>query len=74
MKKTTRLGIPIFGSDFWDPHCKRNSNSVFDSKDSSGIFFLKFQCLESQEIGIPICKIWNSGNLFAQELSMYYCR
>ncbi len=35
-----RLGIPIFGSDFWDPHRKWNSNSVFDSKDSGWIFFL----------------------------------
>jgi hypothetical protein len=34
-----RLGIPIFGSDFWDPHRKRNSDSVFDSEDSSRIFF-----------------------------------
>jgi hypothetical protein len=33
------LGIPIFGSDFWDPHCKQNSNSVFDSEDSGRIFF-----------------------------------
>ncbi len=34
------------------------------------IFFLKFQFLESQKIGILICNIWNSGNFFAQELSM----
>jgi hypothetical protein len=40
----TRLGIPIFGSNFWDPHWKRNSDSVFDSKDSSRIFFFKFCC------------------------------
>jgi hypothetical protein len=33
------LGIPIFGSDFWDPHHKRNSDSMFDSKDSGRIFF-----------------------------------
>ncbi len=62
------LGIPIFGCDFWDPHCKRNSDSVFDSEDS-GRIFLKFQCLESRKIGIPICNIWNSGNLFVQELT-----
>jgi hypothetical protein len=67
------LGIPIFGSDFWDPHRKWNSNSVFDSKDSGRIFLLKFQCLESQKIGIPIWDIRNSGNLFAQELSTSYC-
>ncbi len=65
-----RLGIPTFGSDFWDPHRKRNSNSVFDSEDSGRDFFLKFGCLESQKIRIPICEIRNSGNLFAQELSM----
>jgi hypothetical protein len=35
----TWLGIPIFGSDFWDPHWKQNSNSVFNSGDS-GWFFL----------------------------------
>jgi hypothetical protein len=62
------LGIPIFGSDFWDPHCEQNSDSSFDSGDFGG-FFLKFGCLESQKIGIPICEIWNSGNLFAQELT-----
>ncbi len=66
------LGIPIFGSDFLDPHCKRNSDSVFDSKDSGRIFFWKFRCLESQKIVIPICYIWNSSNLFAQELTTSY--
>jgi hypothetical protein len=40
----TWLGIPIFGSDFWDPHRKRNFNFVFDSKDSGWIFFFKFCC------------------------------
>jgi hypothetical protein len=39
VERGTRLGIPIFGSDFWDPHCKRNSDSVFDSKDSGRFFF-----------------------------------
>ncbi len=33
------LIIPIFGSDFWDPHWKQNSDSVFDSGDSGWIFF-----------------------------------
>ncbi len=33
------LGIPIFGSDFWDPHRKRNSNSFFEYEDSGRIFF-----------------------------------
>jgi hypothetical protein len=59
------LGISIFGFNFWDPHRKQNSNSVFDSKDFGRIFLLEFQCLASQKIGIPICNIWNSGNLFA---------
>jgi hypothetical protein len=34
------LGIPIYGSVFWDPHRKPNTNSIFNSKDSSQIFFL----------------------------------
>jgi hypothetical protein len=50
------LGIPIFGSNFWDPHCKRNSVLVFDSKDSGRKIFFEFRCLESQKIGIPIPK------------------
>jgi hypothetical protein len=50
------LGIPIFGSDFWDPHRKLNSNFVFDSEDSGRKIFFEFQCLESQKIGIPIPK------------------
>jgi hypothetical protein len=32
------LGIPIFGSNSWDPHWKQNSDSVFDSEDSVRIF------------------------------------
>ncbi len=47
---TPRLGIPIFGFDFWDPHWRRNSDSVYDSKDSGWNIFLKFQFLESQKI------------------------
>ncbi len=35
----SRLGIPIFGSDFWDAHWRRNSDSVYDSKNSGRIFF-----------------------------------
>jgi hypothetical protein len=34
-----RLGIPIFGSDSWDPHQKQNSNSICDSGNSGWIFF-----------------------------------
>jgi hypothetical protein len=40
----TRLGILIFGSNFLDPHWKRNSDSVFDSKDSGWNFFFEFRC------------------------------
>jgi hypothetical protein len=50
------LGISIFGSDFWDPHCKQNSDSVFDSEDSGWKIFFEFRCLESQKIEIPIPK------------------
>jgi hypothetical protein len=51
-----RLGIPIFGSDFWDPHWKQNSGSDYDSEDSGRKIFVEFRCLESQKIGIPILK------------------
>jgi hypothetical protein len=37
-------GILIFGSDFWDPHKKQNSDFVFDSKDSGWKIFLEFCC------------------------------
>jgi hypothetical protein len=40
--RQTRLEIPIFGSNFWDPHCKWNSDSVFDSKDSGRKIFFEF--------------------------------
>jgi hypothetical protein len=50
------LGFPIFGSNFWDPHHKQNSDSVFDSEDSGRKIFFEFQCLESPKIGIPIPK------------------
>jgi hypothetical protein len=66
------LGIPIFGSDFWDPHCSQDSNSMFDSEHSGWKMLLKFRCLESQKIRIPIRDIRNSGNFFAQELSTSY--
>jgi hypothetical protein len=46
----------FLGSDFWDPHCKRNSDSVFDSKDSGRKILFKFRCLESQKIRIVIPK------------------
>jgi hypothetical protein len=37
--RTTWLGIPIFGSNSWYPHWKRNSNFVSDSGNSGWIFF-----------------------------------
>ncbi len=49
----TWLGIPIFGSNFWDPYHKQDSNSVFDSEDSGQKIFFEFLCLESMKIGIP---------------------
>ncbi len=56
----TWLGIPIFGSDFWDPHCKWNSNSVFDSEDSGRIFFWIPMSGESENHNSD-SEIWNSG-------------
>ncbi len=41
------LGIPIFGSNFWDPNPKQNSDSIFDSKDFGRDFF--FEILMSGE-------------------------
>ncbi len=49
------LGIPIFGSNFWDPHRKQNSDSIFDSGDSSQIFFW-IPLLKNCQIRIPIPK------------------
>jgi hypothetical protein len=59
---TVGLGIPIFGPDFWDPHWKRNSNTLSNSGDP---------LLKSHQIGILIWKFgilifflrWNSGHL-----------
>jgi hypothetical protein len=66
------LGIPIFGSNFWDPHWRRISDSVYNSEDSGRIFFW-----------IPISgepENWNSDLRFsefrqflAQELSTSFC-
>jgi hypothetical protein len=51
-----RLGIPIFGSGFWDPHRKQNSGSVSDSEDSGRKNFNQIPLLKNQEIGIWIPK------------------
>ncbi len=50
--------MSIFGSDFWDPQQKRNSDSMFDSGDS-GRFFLNsaVEKMTNQNSG---SKIWNS--------------
>jgi hypothetical protein len=55
---TSWLGIPIFGSDFWDPHWKQNSDSVFDSGDSGWIFFLN-SAVEKSTNQNSDSKIWN---------------
>ncbi len=49
------LGIPILGSNFWDPHQKQNSNSVFYAGYSGRNFFW-IPLLKSHQIGIPIPK------------------
>ena len=56
---TPWLGIPIFGSDFWDPHRKQNSDSVFDTRDSSQMFFLNSAVKKSTNWNSN-SKIWNS--------------
>jgi hypothetical protein len=38
----TWWGILIFGSDFWDPHRKQNSDSASDSGYSGRKLFLEF--------------------------------
>ncbi len=50
------LGIPIFGSDFWNSHRKRNSDSISDSGNSGRIFF-RIPLLKSHQIRILIPKI-----------------
>ncbi len=57
--------ILIRDSDFWfrflGSDWKRNSNSMFGSKDSGRIFF-RTGLLKNQEIGIPILKFGNLKN------------
>jgi hypothetical protein len=67
------LGIPILVSISGIPIRSRIPIPFLIRKISVGFFF-KFQCLECQKIGIPICEIWNSGNFFAQELTMSHRR
>ncbi len=58
----TWFRIPIFGSNFWDPHWKRNSDFVFNSKDSGQIFFwiplLKIEKLEFRFQNSEFRKKW----------------
>ncbi len=41
--KKTRLGIPIFGSDFWNPHWKQNL-IPFSIPKILVDFFFEFHC------------------------------
>jgi hypothetical protein len=51
-----RLEIPIFGSNFWDPHWKQNSGSVSDSEGPGRKKFNQIPLLKNREIGIPFPK------------------
>ncbi len=53
------LGILIYGSDFWDPHRKGNSDSVFDSRYSGRNSFLN-STVEKSSNRNSDSKIWNS--------------
>ena len=59
LPKSPWLGIPIFGSGFWDPHQKQNSDSVIDSKDSNQNFFLN-SAVEKSRNWNSDSEIWNS--------------
>jgi hypothetical protein len=49
------LGIPIFGSDFWDPHWSEIPVSFPIPEIPVGIF-VRIPLLKSHQIGIPILK------------------
>ncbi len=53
-----RLGILIFGSNFWDPQWRQNSNSVYDSEDSGHFYFEILISGESEN--------WNSNLRFLE--------
>ncbi len=55
------MGIPIFGSDFWDPHWKRKSDPVYDSEDSGRNFFSRILMSGESENWNSDSKIRNSG-------------
>ncbi len=56
------LGIPILCYNFWDPHCKQNSASVFDSEDSGQNFSFEIPMSGESEIRNSDSELWNSGN------------
>ncbi len=53
-----RLGISTFGSDFWDPHRKRNSAYIFDSEDYGRKIFSN-SAVEKLRNWNSDYKIWN---------------
>jgi hypothetical protein len=60
-KVNPRLGILIFGSDFWDPHWKRDSDPIYDSEDSGWKFFSQIPMSGESENWNSNFKIWSSG-------------
>ncbi len=58
----TRLGIPIFGSNFWDPHRRRNSIffeipiSGESENRNSDLKFLEFRQFLAQELSTSFCR------------------
>ncbi len=76
----SRLGIPIFGSDFWEPHWRRNSDSVYDSEDSGRIFFFEIPISgepENWNSNLRFLEFWllhrNSVHLFVANLYWLQC-
>ncbi len=47
------VGNSNFGSNFLDPHCKQNSDSVFDAKDSGQDFFLDSDVWRVRKLEFP---------------------
>ncbi len=54
------MRILIFGSNFWDPHQKRDSDPAYDSKDSSRNFFSRIPMSGESENRNSDSKIQNS--------------
>ncbi len=68
-----RLGIPTFGSDFWNPHWRWNSDSVYDSEDSGRIFF-EIPISGEPENKNSDLRFLEFRQFLAQELSTSFCR